>query len=107
MIQSPAGGSSMGTAMKFVVGVLGVLFVCLGLGIVSEPLYEVLSDPHDIDFPGGAFGIVLLILLGGSAPFLIGGFLLRKAMRKPRLEIASARADVPAAADTLVSAAEP
>jgi len=71
----------MGTAMRFLLRLAGGLCICIGLALVLPSLSEVLSDPYDIDFPGGAYSIVALILVAGSAPFVFGVYLIRKARR--------------------------
>jgi len=71
----------MGTAMRFVAGLAGVLFICFGIGIIAPSMYELLADPYGIDMPGGALLVGAMLLLAGSAPILGGVFLLRKALR--------------------------
>jgi hypothetical protein len=74
----------MGTAMRFVVGLAGLLIFCIGLGVTGSILSEVIASPWDIDFPGGPLIPTMIALLAGAAPLTGGFWLLRKAFRSGR-----------------------
>jgi hypothetical protein len=71
----------MGTAMRFVLGLAGLLAVAIGLGLLGPGIYGVIVAREEFDFPGGVPGIVMLILVAAAVPLLLGGYLLRKAFR--------------------------
>jgi hypothetical protein len=71
----------MGTAMRFVLGLSGLLSVAIGLGLLGPGMYGSIVRREEYDFPGGVPGIVTLILVAAAVPLLLGGYLLRKAFR--------------------------
>jgi hypothetical protein len=78
----------MGSALRFVVGLAGLLIAGIGVGITAGILHEVLASPSDIDLPAGPLFPTILALLAGAAPLTGGIVLLRKAVRagSPSLE---------------------
>jgi hypothetical protein len=79
---------AIGTALRFVVGLAGLLIAGIGVGITAGILHEVLASPSDIDLPGGPLFPTILALLAGAAPLTGGIVLLRRAVRagSPSLE---------------------
>ena len=71
----------MGTGMRFVAGVAGLVLFLTALALMGSILGEVIADPYDIDLPGGPLLPVAMGLLVGAAPFALGFVLLRKAFR--------------------------
>lgn len=71
----------MGTAMRFIMAVGGVILIAFALGVFGYPIIETIAEPEYADFPGGAAGIVVMLLLMGSVPFGGGVLLIRRAMR--------------------------
>jgi hypothetical protein len=69
----------MGTALRFAVGLIGLIFVAAGLALVAPTVLDIIITGEDVDFPGGAVGIIALLLVAGSFPLVFGGYLLRKA----------------------------
>jgi hypothetical protein len=53
----------MGTAMRFITALGGVVLIAFALGLFGYPIIETIADPEHADFPGGAAGIVVMLLL--------------------------------------------
>jgi hypothetical protein len=62
----------MGTALRFVVGLAGLLIAGIGVGITAGILHEVLASPSDIDLPAGPLIPTILVLLAGARVGVIG-----------------------------------
>jgi hypothetical protein len=71
----------MGTAMRFVLALTGLLSLAIALGLLGPGIYGVIVATEEFDFPGGVPGIVTLILVAAAVPLLLGGYLLRRAFR--------------------------
>ena len=71
----------MGTAMRFITALGGVVLIAFALGLFGYPIIETIAEPEYADFPGGAAGIVVMLLLMGSVPFGGGVLLIRRAAR--------------------------
>lgn len=71
----------MGTAMRFITALGGVVLIAFALGLFGYPIIETLAEPEYADFPGGAAGLVVMLLLMGSVPFGGGVLLIRRAVR--------------------------
>jgi hypothetical protein len=73
--------AAMGTAMRFITALGGVVLIAFALGLFGRPIIETIAEPEYADFPGGAAGIVVMLLLMGSVPFGGGVLLIRRAAR--------------------------
>ena len=71
----------MGTAMRFITALGGVVLIAFAFGLFGYPIIETIAEPEYADFPGGAAGIVVMLLLMGSVPFGGGVLLIRRAAR--------------------------
>ena len=71
----------MGTAMRFITAFGGVVLIAFALGASGYPIIQTIAEPEYADFPGGAAGLVVMLLLIGSVPFGGGVLLIRRAMR--------------------------
>jgi hypothetical protein len=69
--------AAMGTAMRFITALGGVVLIAFALGLFGRPIIETIAEPQYADFPGGAAGIVVMLLLMGSVPFGGGVLLIR------------------------------
>jgi hypothetical protein len=77
----------MGTAMRFITALGGVVLIGFALGLFGYPIIETIAEPEYADFPGGAAGIVVMLLVMGSVPFGGGVLLIRHAARRgPRVQ---------------------
>jgi hypothetical protein len=74
-------GAAMGTAMRFITALGGVVLIAFALGLFGYPIIQTIAEPEYADFPGGAAGIVVMLLLMGSVPFGGGVLLIRRAAR--------------------------
>jgi len=73
--------AAMGTAMRFITALGGVVLIAFAFGLFGYPIIETIAEPEYADFPGGAAGIVVMLLLMGSVPFGGGVLLIRRAAR--------------------------
>ncbi|WP_110173497.1 hypothetical protein [Luteitalea pratensis] len=73
--------AAMGTAMRFITASGGVVLIVLAWGLFGYPIIQTIAEPEYADFPGGAAGIVVMLLLMGSVPFGGGVLLIRRAVR--------------------------
>jgi hypothetical protein len=71
----------MGTAMRFITALGGVVLIAFALGLLGYPIIQTIAEPEYADFPGGAAGLVVMLLLIGSLPFGGGVLLIRRAVR--------------------------
>jgi hypothetical protein len=73
--------AAMGTAMRFITALGGMVLIAFAFGLFGYPIIETIAEPEYADFPGGAAGIVVMLLLMGSVPFGGGVLLIRRAAR--------------------------
>jgi hypothetical protein len=74
-------GGAMGTAMRFFTALGGMVLIAFACGTFGYPIAQTIAEPQYADFPGGAAGIVVMLLLMGSVPFGGGVLLIRRAVR--------------------------
>jgi hypothetical protein len=71
----------MGSVSRFFSALGGLFLLLLAFGLFGVPIVQTLADPENADFPGGAFGIVIMLLLMASVPVFGAVVLLRRAIR--------------------------
>ena len=71
----------MGTAMRFITALGGMVLIAFAWGLFGYPIVQTIAEPQYADFPGGAAGIVVVLLMMGSVPFGGGVLLIRRAIR--------------------------
>ena len=70
-----------GLVSRFFSALGGLFLLLLAFSLFGVPIVETLADPENADFPGGASGIVFMLLLMASVPLVGGVVLLRRAIR--------------------------
>lgn len=71
----------MGTATRFFSFVGGLLLIGIALFYFGIPIYQTIVEPEYADFPGGAAGLVVMLLVVAAFPFGGGLMLMRRALR--------------------------
>ena len=71
----------MGTVMRFITALGGVVLIAFAWGLFGYPIVQTIAEPEYADFPGGAAGIVVVLLMMGSVPLGGGVLLIRLAIR--------------------------
>jgi hypothetical protein len=94
----------MGTAARFFSFVGGLLLIGIALFYFAIPIYQTIVEPEYADFPGGAAGLVLMLLVVAAFPFGGGLMLMRRTLRAGARPIAMA---APAASPAAAGASAP
>src|SRR5262245_64508460 len=72
---------AIGSVSRFLSAVGGIVLLLLAFSLFVVPIVQTLAEPEYADFPGGAFGIVTMLLLMASVPLFGAVVLLRRAVR--------------------------